>query len=90
MLTQVELAVATGLGLTQLRKYLKKAVDYLLEHRSKIADYSEVIVQEVNGKPQYHPIVLKEIEVRIKDVRDTRYERSVRSRRRNRGAKEAA
>ena len=90
MLTQAQLAATTGLGITQLRKYLARALIDIIENRKKLLDDEDVIIQDVNGKPRYHPIVLSKIQERINHVRDTRYSRSSRTRRRNRINKETA
>ena len=80
MLTQVEMAATTGLGMTQFRKYLKKALIHIEKFRGQLLEDDEVIVQEVNGKPQYHRIVLSEIQKGIKNVHETRYSRAIKTR----------
>ena len=74
------MAASTGLGITQFRKYLKKVLSYVKANRGDLLKDDEVIVQEVNGKPQYHEIVLHEIQKGIKEVNETRYHRAIKTR----------
>ena len=50
MLTQAQLAANTGLGITQLRKYLARALIDVIENRKKLIADEDVIIQEVNSK----------------------------------------
>ena len=65
MLTQAQLAANTGLGITQLRKYLARALIDVIENRKRLLSDEDVIIQEVNGKPQYHPIIQSKIQEKI-------------------------
>lgn len=85
MLTQTQMAVETGLGITQFRKYLAKALTYIIENRKDLLKDEEVLIQEINGKPEYHEVVLQEIQKGIQYVRQTRYSRAVNTRKQRMG-----